>query len=281
MMSNTREEKILEEIRAWEDSYVEEAGSDLTLTYHKWMNEVYAAAEGKWKGKLLTAVDDVLFHVQSALQQTRYEKQTVEYLLTEARVFRSDIREIEDLKKLSIDQLRFMARKQLAKQRLVALAQGGVTGFGGVLFTLSDLPLLLAINLRTIQRIAMTYGYDMRKPYEMMFVLKVFHVVTLPRHLQYEAWSQLEHEAGSADEDWIFYDGEDSVVTDAWMQRPLQNVTKLFVLTVLRKKLVQGIPLFSIFTGAAYNYQLTKQVAEAAHQFYQKRHLTEKLRMKP
>ncbi|WP_171051801.1 EcsC family protein [Alteribacter natronophilus] len=278
-MGNTREEQVLDEIRSWEDSYFEETGTDLTLTYHKWMNQVYGSMEGKWKGKVLKAVDDVLFHVQSALQQTRYEKQTVEHLLTEARVFRSDINGIGDLKKLSIDQLRFMARKQLAKQRLVSLAQGGLTGVGGPLFTLSDLPLLLAINLRTIQRIAMTYGYDMRKPYEMMFVLKVFHVVTLPRHLQYEAWSELESEADSADEDWIFYDGEDSVVTDAWMQRPLQHASKLFVLTVLRKKIVQGVPLFSIFAGAAFNYQFTKQTAEAAHQFYQKRHLTEKLRM--
>ncbi|MBM7096440.1 MULTISPECIES: EcsC family protein [Alteribacter] len=276
-MNRSREEQVLEEIKEWELSYFEEVGTDISLTYHKWMNQAYAAVDTRWRGKLLTITDNVLFHVQSAIHQTRYEKQTVEYLLTEARVFNEDIREIRDMKGLSIDQLRFIARKQLAKQRLISLGQGSLTGVGGLLFTLADLPLVLAINLRTVQRIAMTYGYDLRKPYEMMFVLKVFHMVSLPRHLQQEVWYELEKEAKSADEEWLFYDGEEDIVSHAWMQRPLQNITKLFLLIVLRKKVVQGLPIFGIFSGAAFNYQFTKHIAEGAHQFYQKRHLLEKL----
>ncbi|WP_026690664.1 EcsC family protein [Alteribacter aurantiacus] len=277
-MYNSREEQALEDIKRWEATYFEEVGTDFSLTYHKWMNQAYAAVDHRWRGKLLTITDNVLFHVQSAIQQTRYEKQTVEYLLTEARIFNNNISEIRDMKELSIDQLRFIARKQLAKQRLVSLGQGSLTGMGGLLFTVADLPLLLAINLRTVQRVAMTYGYDLRKPYEMMFVLKVFHMVSLPRHLQQEVWGELEKEAASADEEWLFYDGEEDVVSHAWMQRPLQNIIKLFLLSVLRKKVVQGLPVFGIFAGAAFNYQFTKQIAEGAHQFYQKRHLLEKLR---
>ncbi len=277
-MKMSRAEQVLKEIEDWEKSYFKIEGTDISLTYQKWINQTYSSLDARWRSKLLTLMDDILFHVQAAIQQTTYEKQTEVSLFTQARIFNEDIHEIKDMKKLTIDQLRFIARKQLAKQRLLSLAQGGLTGVGGPLFTLSDLPLVLAINLRTIQQLAMTYGYDLRKPYEMMFVLKVFHVVSLPRHVQYPAWKDLEKEAESADEEWLFYDGDENIISQAWMQRPLQNITKLFLLTMLRKKLVQGIPLFGIITGATINYQFTRQIAEGAHQFYGKRHLQEKLR---
>jgi hypothetical protein len=48
------------------------------------------------------------------------------------------------------------------------------------------------------------------------------------------------------------------------------------MLFLLRKKLIQGMPLFGMAIGAASNYFLAKQVSEIAHNFYQKRFLLEK-----
>ncbi|MFA9558741.1 EcsC family protein [Evansella sp. AB-rgal1] len=276
MSWSEREQQVWSEIARWEEQQFSNIGTDFSRTYQKLVKSGFHEFGGNWSHKMLTKLDDMLFHLQAIVQQGRFDEQARDHLLTQARIFRSDIYSIQDMKKLSIDQLRFIAKKQLARQRLTALAQGGITGIGGLAFFLSDLPFMLAINLRTTQLVALTYGYDMRKPYEMMLVLKVFHAISLPRSLQGEAWNYLYQEISNIEDDVLFYDGEEDITTQAWMQRPLNNILKLFFLSFARKKLIQGIPVFSIAVGAASNYNFAKEIATSSHYFYQKRWLLEK-----
>ncbi|UCZ52278.1 EcsC family protein [Bacillus shivajii] len=276
MSWTNREDAVWNEIVEWESAQFEREGTDFSLTYQKWLNKSIEMLDSKWKKNMLTTLDSILFHLHATVQQGRFDQQATDFLLTQARVFRDDINTVEDMKKLSIDQLRFIAKKQLAKQRLTSFAQGGITGVGGIMFTLSDLPLMLAINLRTIQLTALTYGYDLRKPYEMMLVLKLFHAISLPSHLRKEAWEQLFFELGSTDDSFMFYEGEEDIMSEAWMQQPLNNVAKLIFLSFARKKVIQGIPVLGIAFGASVNYQFTRRVSEAAHMFYQKRALLER-----
>ena len=90
------------------------------------------------------------------------------------------LEKIEDLKKLDIDQLQYIAEQQIARHRLYSFAQGGLAGTGGTLLLGTDIPAMAVINLRVVQLIAMTYGFEVNTPYEMMSSLKVFHTATLP-----------------------------------------------------------------------------------------------------
>ncbi|MDG5786999.1 EcsC family protein [Evansella sp. AB-P1] len=276
MSLTEREKEIWDDLKQWEDNQFSNQGTDFSSTYQKMVHSGFRIFGGKWSSKLLTKLDDILFQLQVIIQQGTFDVEAKEKLFCQARIFRSDIHHIEDMKKLTIDQLRFIARKQLAKQRITALTQGGLTGLGGFLFTLSDLPLMLAINLRTTQLMALTYGYDLRKPYEMMLVLKLFHTISLPSSLQKESWDYLQREVKGIKGDWIFYEGEEDILSEAWMQRPLNNIFKLILLSILRKKVINGIPIIGIATGAAFNYQFSNHIAECSHRFYQKRWLLDK-----
>ncbi|WP_280769918.1 EcsC family protein [Salipaludibacillus daqingensis] len=272
-----RERQVSEEISKWELAQFASQGTDFSMTYQKWMNQAIQQLDPILKKRILSILDQTLFHIQASLQQSTFEQRSIENIFVEARIFRYDIDEIADLKKLSIDQVRFIARKHLAKQRVVALGQGGIAGGGGMLMYLSDLPLMLAINLRTVQLLAMIYGNDMRRPYEMMLALKVFHASSLPKHLQGAAWQELLEENHHVQEEAFFYEGEENVIAQSWIQQPLKQILKLLMLRFARKKLIQGIPIAGIAIGAGMNYRFACEVSDVSHMFYQKRWLQEKM----
>ncbi|PYZ93757.1 ABC transporter substrate-binding protein [Salipaludibacillus keqinensis] len=277
MSLSDREQELWKEMMTWEKTQFSQGGNDFSLTYQKWLNHSIHQLNPVIKKRVLTLLDETLFHIHAVLQQAELEKRSLDNLLLEARVFHSGVNELKDMKKLSIDQLRFIAHKQLARQRITALGQGGLTGAGGILAFLADLPLMLAINLRTIQLIAMVYGYDMRKPFEVMLVLKLFHAISLPKELQGIAWHELFEETLPDHHDLFFYEGKEDVVAQAWIQQPLKQLIKLIIVKFAKKKLIQGVPIVGIIIGAGMNYRFASQIAESAHIFYQKRWLQEKM----
>ena len=78
----------------------------------------------------------------------------------------------------------------MVKHRLYSFAQGGVSGSGGMVLLGGDLPAMAVINIRVVQLIAMTYGYEVNTPVEMMLALKVFHAGMMPKRLQGVAWGE-------------------------------------------------------------------------------------------
>jgi hypothetical protein len=131
---------------------------------------------------------------------------------------------------------------------------------------------MAVINLRVVQLISMTYGFEVNTPYEMMTSLKVFHMATLPQRLQKEGWIALIAELDE-DVEHYFYDGKEEITDSTWLEQPVQQLLKAMVITFFRKKAIQGIPLVSIAIGAGANYQLTRKVTDVAHKYYQLRYL--------
>ena len=72
---------------------------------------------------------------------------------------------------------------------------------GGALSVASDLPAITFINLRLVQLIAMSYGYEVNTPKEMMISLKVFHAGTLPKRLQKFKLDELKEKYGVQEEE--------------------------------------------------------------------------------
>lgn len=191
------------------------------------------------------------------------------------RIFHKDLEKIEDLKQLDIDQLQYIAVQQIARHRLYSFAQGGLAGTGGRLLLSTDIPAMAVINLRVVQLIAMTYGFEVNTPYEMMTSLKVFHTATLPPRIKKEGWTSLMDELEGLDEHY-FYEGNEEIIDITWLEQPVQQLLKALVIILFRKKAVQGIPLVSMAIGAGANYQLTRKVTDLAHKYYQLRYLKEK-----
>ena len=159
--------------------------------------------------------------------------------------------------------------------RFYSFAQGGLAGSGGTIFLGMDIPAMAVINLRAVQLIAMTYGFEVNTPYEMMTSLKVFHASLLPPRIQKNGWKILMKELEET-VDYYFYEGNEQVTDVTSLELPIRQLLKAMVITLFRKKIIQRIPLVSIAIGAAANYRLTRKVTEFAHNYYQFRYLKEK-----
>lgn len=271
-----REKMVWEAVEKWEQSYFIESEKNAYYSLEDNFNQTLRSWRPDLQTKLLETVDSIIFHTHVIIQSSKYEEETALKLLDQGRVFNTNIEDLADMKSLTIDQLRFISNQHLARQRLLSLGQGGVAGIGGLLLVALDLPLMITINLRSIQLIAMTYGYDLKKPYEVMLVLKLFHVATLPKTMQKEGWLCLLKELDKYEDEWLLFNEKNNYKSTVWLQQLIKQIGKGMMLFLLRNKLIQGIPLFGIAIGAASNYFLAKQVSEIAHHFYQKRFLLEK-----
>lgn len=276
MAWSKREQKVWNEIKEWEHQLLEYEPTDFEMTYDKWIERSFEKIDPNIRERFFNNLDNWLFHLNALLQGSQTQIDSRHRILTEARVFNDNITELSDLKSLSIDQLIFLADQQTAKHRLLSFVQGGLSGTGSILMISSDLPAQAIINLRAIQLTAMTYGYDVSTPFEMMLSLKVFHTATLPKRLQAQAWNELIEELKNTDNHYYFYEGDENITNETWLDLPLKQFLKALFIMTFRKKLVQGLPLIGMAIGAGMNFKLTRQVTEAAQRFYQYRFLLEK-----
>lgn len=275
MSLTNREAEVLYEIREWEKNLYQYEANDLQLTYEKYLERSFSLLPEKIQRQFFSVIDSWLFHLHGMIQGSQLQMDAKERILSSGRIFNKEIEKIDDLKQLDMNQLQYIAMQQIARHRLYSFAQGGLAGTGGPLLLGTDIPAIAVINLRAIQLIAMTYGFEVNTPHEMMTSLKVFHTATLPARLQKEGWSVLVNEIGSS-KDHYFYQGNDEITDVTWLEQPIQQLFKALVISLFRKKVIQGIPLVSMTIGAAANYQLTRKVTEVAHKYYQLRYLKEK-----
>ncbi|WP_332689848.1 EcsC family protein [Halalkalibacter lacteus] len=277
-MNNTNQLKTRwNEIKEWEEAFFISESTDIISTYSRLTERAFDQLGQKRKQKWLTMMDTCLLHLQAWLQHTRSYEETKRRVISHARMFDPHVATIDDLQSLPLEQLDYLAEQLMAKQRLLALGQGGLTGMGGAFLLLSDLPALAVIQLRSLQHLALVYGYDVRRPIEMMNMLKLFHVATIPKSYQADEWDKLIREVEEQDRDHVFYQGDDSIVGDSIFEQLIKQIVKSFVLTMLRKKVIQGVPLVGMAIGAGLNYRFSQQVIDIGQHFYQKRRLLEEM----
>ncbi|MGE6378670.1 EcsC family protein [Peribacillus muralis] len=275
MEFTNREMKVWHEINEWQENLYQYEPTDLAALYDKWLEQGFSLLPENVQQQFFEKLDTWLFHLHAMVQSSQIQIDARERILASARVFNEEIEMLGDLNLLSIDQLNYIANQHIAKHRLYSFAQGGMSGSGGLLLLGSDLPAMTVINIRTVQLIAMSYGFEVNTPFEMMMALKVFNAGAMPKRLQGIAWEELIHEIQTAEDDY-FYLGIEELTNPTWMEQPLKQLLKALSITVFRQKLVRGIPIISIAIGAGANYQMTRSVSEFAQKFYQYRYLLEK-----
>ncbi|MCP3025435.1 EcsC family protein [Halobacillus sp. A5] len=264
--------RVLEQIKKWEEQHLNNETNDFEMIYSDWLQDSFRQISPKLRKDFFSKLDDWLFHTHAFLQGTNFQMEARERILTVGRIFNEEIEVMEDMQQLNVDQLTYIADQQTARSRLYSFAQGGLTGTGGIFLLGIDFPLMLAMNLRTVQLVGLTFGHEMNHPAEMMLSLKVFHAATLPKRLQGEAWKEITEEVKNYPSQFI-YEGEEELTGAPWIEQPLKQVSKTLFILMFRKKLFQGIPLVSMAIGAQSNYNLTKRISEFSTKFYQYRHL--------
>lgn len=270
-----REKKVLDELSQWESNLYGYEPNDFELAYDRYLDRSFSMLPEEVQERFFTLFDSGLFHLHSLIQGSQLQMDAKERILASGRVFQPDLETIQDLKELPIEQLEFIAGQQIARHRIYSLVQGGLSGSGGNLVLGSDMPAMAVINLRIVQLIAMTYGFEVNTPFEMMVALKVFHTATMPSRLQSSGWTELKNDLDQA-EDYYFYQGSDDLTDVTWLEQPIKQIFKGMAIMLFRKKHLQGLPVISMAIGAGANYQLTRRVTEFAHKYYQMRYFKEK-----
>ncbi|WP_408007192.1 EcsC family protein [Pseudalkalibacillus sp. A8] len=270
------EKQVWSSIEKWEQEYFTYVPTDFNRAYEKTFEDVFSRISSRIRGKALQTIDNLLFHLHSIILNSQFQQDTKQRVLLSAQSMNKDVEVWEDVQDCRIEQLRYIAQHQVAKHRLLSFAQGGLSGAGGILFLGIDIPASIAAHLRSIQVLSLSYGYSINQPYETMLSLKLFHAATLPKQHQHEAWEQLMSEVLDQEINPYFFESDELVADSQWMRHLVSLVGKGMVLFMLRKRLIQGIPLMGMVYGATANYQLSRQITDFANQFYQKRWLLEK-----
>ncbi|WP_423407658.1 EcsC family protein [Heyndrickxia sp. MSNUG] len=270
-----REQKVLEELTLWESKLYGYEPNDFELAYDRYLDRSFSLLPVEVQERFFSLFDSGLFHLHSLIQGSQLQMDAKERILAAGRVFQPDLETIQDLRELPIEQLEFIAGQQIARHRIYSFVQGGMSGSGSKLVLGADMPAMAVINLRVVQLIAMTYGFEVNTPFEMMVALKVFHTATMPSRMQSLGWTELKKDLEQA-EDYYFYQGNDDLTDVTWLEQPIKQIFKGMTIMIFRNKHLQGMPVISMAIGAGANYQLTRRVTEFAHKYYQMRYFKEK-----
>ncbi|MGG5254780.1 EcsC family protein [Neobacillus sp. SM06] len=269
------EERLLREIHEWENQLARYEPNDFQLTFEKYFEQSFSMLPDEIQQQFFSAIDNWLFHLHAMIQGSQLQANEKERILSAAQVFNPSIETIKDLKTLELNQLQYIAQQQIARHRFYSFAQGGLSGSGSSALLGMDIPAMAVINLRAIQLIAMSFGFEPNTPYEMMTSLKIFHAATVPKRMQHAAWKEIIADFHVGPEPY-FYEGSEAIIEAAWMEQPLQQMLKAMVIYLFRQKTVQGIPMLSIAIGAGMNYRFTKKTTTFAHHYYLLRFMQEK-----
>ncbi|WP_110114111.1 EcsC family protein [Bacillus sp. CGMCC 1.16541] len=278
MELTSREQQLFNEIEQWEQSLQQYEATELQVTYEQWLDRSISFIPEDILDTYLRKVDDWVFHLNGIIQGTQVHTNSKKQILETARVFDEDIKHLHEIKELHIDQLSYICEQQLAKQRLYSLTQGALSGTGNVLFLGADIPALLVLNLHAVQVTAMSYGYEVNTPFEMLLALKVFHAATLPKRWQHQGWEYVKEEV-QQEYDLFFYEGNERVVDKTWLEKVCTQLLKATLILATKRKAYDRLPIISMAIGGGLNYRFTREVTDFSKRFYQYRSLMDKSNM--
>ncbi|MCY7580139.1 EcsC family protein [Bacillus altitudinis] len=177
------------------------------------------------------------------------------------------IQRIEDIEAAPIEVMDAIS-DQMGKNRTnLATVQGATTGVGGMFTLAADIPAVLGLSLKTLQDIAVTYGYDPKNKEERVFIIKCLQLnsadvvgkKSILKELKSYHASEGKHENMiSQIQGWreVVYNYRDSF---GW------------------KKLFQLVPIAGILFGAVSNRSQLKGIAETGMMQYRKRRILTRL----
>ncbi|MGV3464739.1 MAG: EcsC family protein [Heyndrickxia sp.] len=276
MSWTNNEQKVWEDIECWIQSFQTNEENDFQNLYGKWVDRAVSAVPESLTEPFFEKLDTWLFHLHSLLQGLQIQDEARDRIIKSAKALDDSIISIEDLKKLSIDQLSYIADQHVSRHKLYSLVQGGMTATGQPVFLTSDFLALVLINLRSVQLTATTYGYDVRKPFEMMTSLKVFHAASLPNRLKGSGWDDLTNDLDEH-HSFYFYEGMEKIVDYRWLEEPFKQLLKVLFILLFNKKASKS-SFLSLAMGAGINYQFSRKLNQFAEKYYQYRFLLDKQR---
>lgn len=179
-----------------------------------------------------------------------------------------DVCTLENVEKLPISTMDGATEKLTGNRKKLATFQGASTGIGGIFTLTIDIPLLLGLQLKTLQDIAICYGYDPNEKAERLFIVKCLQFVSADIVGKQAILSQLSQFDNPSET------SKREVLSELQGWR---EVVFSYRDQFGWKKLFQMIPIAGLVFGAFINRSAVSDIAEAGKMLYRKRRLIERL----
>lgn len=150
--------------------------------------------------------------------------------------------------------------RQVERYKYAATAEGAITGAGGILLGLADLPLWLTIKIKMLTHVAAIYGYDTTDFRERLYVLYVLSLAFSSQKHRRKVYGIVAN--------WDEYVKHLPANEDAFDWRTFQQEYRDFLDIA---KLLQLVPGIGAAVGAVVNHRLTEKLGKTAINAYRLR----------
>jgi hypothetical protein len=165
--------------------------------------------------------------------------------------------DLGELRNWSLEECDQCAHRVGAASRVWSTVEGAVTGAGGPITTLLDVPILFVLAIRTILRIGHCYGYALDGPRDRPFVLGLLLTATSNSlEVRRERLVRLRDV-----EDWLLEEIQQDIVGE-------EAASFLFQLEIF-----EGVPGVGAVSGAVLNLAFMRRVDRTARHVFQERRL--------
>lgn len=263
MKLNKYENQQIQEIRTWklEEPSVASAAIGFVLTPVTWLID---------KTIPNAAIKGVLDLSSSAAEWLTDTKDIVRD---------AGVKDVEELKNHDLEKSDQLANDVHNWAIGIATAEGGAAGVAGIFGLAADIPAIIVIALRTIHKIGVCYGFEVKTKSDREFVLailaasssndmkdKVAALTTL-RSIEVaiakQTWKKLAEKAATER-----VGRTASVIA-------IKNLAKELGINLTKRKALQAIPALGAVVGASVNGWYIKEVGWAARRAFQERWLVE------
>lgn len=199
-------------------------------------------------------------------------------ILKEYREMGYEVESLKDARTLPIEALDQVADHRIRNGEWLSAAEGAATGIGGFLLLSADAVSLVALQIRTIQKVGFCYGFDAHRPEERIFAIKLLEI----------GYTSPMRRGGHAlcDEMRAAVDMMNQAAPASQLRKRLliQGVSKLAEKIGVKlgaRSLGKIVPVIGAATGAYINKRITHDIAEVAKMVYRERLMQQRGEAKP
>lgn len=175
---------------------------------------------------------------------------------------------LENISSLPLSTMDEVSKDLKTNRGKLATIQGATTGVGGIFTLAIDIPILLGLSLKTLQEIAITYGYDPKDREERIFIVKC---------LQFSS-ADIVGKQAILNELSSYYKRNGAPNSEMISQlQGWREVVYTYRDQFGWKKLLQMVPIAGIVFGALTNRSMINDLSEVGIMLYRKRRIVEKL----
>lgn len=147
----------------------------------------------------------------------------------------------------------------------IAVLEGGILGVLGI--GIPDIPLFISVIIKTINEIALSYGFDYNKDEEKAFILSLICGAITKGERQHEYDKRVDKLAE-------YFAQEIKMNID--LKEEMKATANVLSDALLTAKFIQGIPFVGV-VGGIVNHTIIKKISNYAKVKYKKRYLLSKI----